>query len=66
MDNSRVRQKIESAIETGAPLYNSGDAKGCWEVYKAVIEDILANEQPSEEVKNRLEEALRDFEVTPL
>ena len=36
MDHSAVRRAIDAAVDRGAPLYNAGDASGCYSLYSKV------------------------------
>ena len=60
-------EAISEAISQGAPTYNKGDHKGCYEVYKAAAEKIL--EQCSiggvqKELRSALEQAAKQQTFT--
>jgi hypothetical protein len=50
---------ISHAISLGAPAYNEGDQRGCYEVYAATARLLLRCVHGADEARHRLEEALR-------
>ena len=41
MDIGRVQKEIGDTIASGAPLYNSGDHKGCERLYRGLAEELI-------------------------
>ena len=53
-----IREFINLAIEIGAPSYNAGDQRGCYEVYACTARLLLKIVGGAEEAKDRLKRAL--------
>jgi hypothetical protein len=53
-----MQSYIGLAIEIGAPAYNSGDHRGCYEVYACTARMLLATVDGADEVKHLLRQAL--------
>ena len=56
----RVSQAVTSALSLGVPLFNGGDAAGCYEVYADAARSILPQVSPA--VRAALSGALTDCE----
>jgi len=54
-----IRQNLDLAIQIGAPSYNAGDHRGCYEVY-ACTARLMLLVPGAEGAKRRLDRALRD------
>jgi hypothetical protein len=52
-----IRQHIELAIQIGAPAYNLGDHRGCYEVY-ACTARLMVEVEGADEARGRLQRAL--------
>jgi hypothetical protein len=37
----RARVILNDAVNTGAPLYNRGDHRGCYQVYRGALQSVL-------------------------
>jgi hypothetical protein len=55
---AEIRAALQQAISVGAPTYNSGDHRGCYEIYAATARLVVANYPGGEEAKQRLQVAL--------
>ena len=53
-----VRSYIALAIQIGAPAYNLGDHRGCYEVYACTARMLLAATKGAEDARRTLREAL--------
>jgi hypothetical protein len=53
-----IRQHIELAIQIGAPSYNAGDHRGCYEVYACTARLMVRVVEGADEAKGRLTRAL--------
>lgn len=53
-----IRGMLAMAIQIGAPTYNSGDRRGCYEIYAATARLIVKAFSGGEPAKDRLREAL--------
>jgi hypothetical protein len=59
-----VRQLLAMAIQIGAPAFNLGDSRGCYEVY-ACTARLLLSATADNELKDRLRKALEEACVVP-
>jgi hypothetical protein len=57
---SAVRQLLATAIHIGAPAFNLGDIRGCYEVYACTARLLLHSADVAGEVKDRLRHALEE------
>lgn len=57
--DAAVTQPIESAIDRGVPLFNSGDTQGCARIYRETAKSLLAGDDLRELHAHLLEQALR-------
>ncbi len=60
--STNARVWIQQAISLGAPAYNAGDQRGCYEVYSAtarLLLTLLSEDADGPAVKSKLEEVLR-------
>ncbi len=55
---------LKLAIQIGAPVFNSGDHRGCYEVYASVARLMLRTVSASESVKETLRDALQEAALT--
>jgi hypothetical protein len=55
-----IRQYIELAIQIGAPSYNAGDHRGCYEVYACTARLTLKVVPGADDAKGRLDRALKE------
>ncbi len=53
-----IRSYLGMAIQIGAPSYNLGDHRGCYEVYACTARMLLKAVEGAEEEKEQLREAL--------
>ena len=53
-----IRTYLATAIQIGAPAYNCGDHRGCYEVYACTARMLLQAVQGAEEARTKLREAL--------
>lgn len=62
-----IRTMISTAIQLGAPVYNSGDLRGCYEIYAAtakMLNRIVDGADDEREVlRDALEEAALESDV---
>jgi hypothetical protein len=58
-----IRTYLAMAIQIGAPAYNHGDHRGCYEVYACTARMLLQAVEGAEEAKSRLREALERCSV---
>ena len=56
---------LNSAILIGAPAFDLGDCRGCYEIYACTARLLLHGENIDGEIKTRLAEALREACVVP-
>jgi hypothetical protein len=56
---AEIRAWISFAISLGAPAYNQGDQRGCYEVYAAVARLLVRAVNGADDARGRLEVALR-------
>jgi hypothetical protein len=62
---AEVRRLLATAIQIGAPAYNLGDARGCYEVYACTARLLVHSAGVPGEVKDRLRQALEESCVVP-
>jgi hypothetical protein len=55
-----IRQYIDLAIQIGAPSYNAGDHRGCYEVYSCTARFLLKTVEGADGAKGRLDRALKE------
>jgi hypothetical protein len=60
-----VRQLLAMAIQIGAPAFNLGDSRGCFEVYACTARLLLNSPPVANEVKDHLRTALQEAAVLP-
>jgi hypothetical protein len=53
-----ARHFLAMAIGIGAPAYNQGDHRGCFEVYACAARLLLNSVKGADEVKRKLQDAL--------
>jgi hypothetical protein len=58
-----IRFYLSTAIQIGAPVYNSGDHRGCYEVYACTARMLLQGVQGADDAKRLLKEALERSSV---
>jgi hypothetical protein len=58
-----IRFYLATAIQIGAPVYNAGDHRGCYEVYACTARMLLQAVQGADDAKRRLKEALERCSV---
>jgi serine protease Do len=60
-----IRTMLAAAIQVGAPVYNSGDARGCFDIYAAVARMLLRVVQGGEDETTALRDALQEAALEP-
>jgi hypothetical protein len=60
-----VRQLLAMAIQIGAPAFNLGDSRGCYEVYACTARLLLHGANVADEIKDRLRKALEEASIVP-
>jgi hypothetical protein len=60
-----IRSYLAQAIQIGAPAYNGGDHRGCYEVYACTARLLLQAVEGADEAKQRLKEALERCSTVP-
>jgi hypothetical protein len=55
-----IRTYLAMAIQIGAPTYNGGDHRGCYEVYACTARMLLQAVQGAEDARKMLREALQE------
>jgi hypothetical protein len=60
-----IRYHLALAIQIGAPAYNHGDHRGCYDVYACTARLMLQAVQGAEEALEQLREALRECSTEP-
>ena len=60
-----IRTMLAAAISVGAPVYNSGDYRGCYEVYAATARMLVRVVDGADDEKDLLTEALRETALEP-
>ncbi len=60
-----VLRLLAMAIQIGAPSFNLGDARGCYEVYACTARLLVNSAAVADEVKERLRTALAEASVVP-
>ena len=58
-----IRYYLATAIQIGAPVYNSGDHRGCYDVYACTARMLLQAVQGADDAKRLLKEALERSSV---
>jgi hypothetical protein len=53
-----IRQHIEMAIQIGAPSYNAGDHRGCYEIYACTARLMVGTVEGADEARARLQRAM--------
>lgn len=56
---------LKLAIQIGAPAFNAGDHRGCYEVYACVARLMLRTVAGADDTKDTLRDALQDAALTP-
>jgi hypothetical protein len=54
-----IRSYLSLAIQIGAPSYNLGDQRGCYEVYACTARMLLAGVKGADDARQTLREALQ-------
>ena len=54
-----IRSYLSLAIQIGAPAYNHGDHRGCYEVYACTARMLLQAVEGADDAKQQLKEALQ-------
>lgn len=54
-----IRYHVALAIQIGAPAYNSGDHRGCFEVYACTARMLLHSVEGADDEKKLLKQALQ-------
>jgi serine protease Do len=57
-DIARIGEGIETAIESGAPLYNDGNIEACYRIYTGAIRDIGRKVDSCRAVKQALQDGV--------
>src|SRR5437870_3046349 len=60
-----IRSYLALAIQIGAPSYNLGDHRGCYEVYACTARMLLRAIKGEEDAKGMLKRALRRCSTEP-
>jgi hypothetical protein len=60
-----VRQLLAMAIQIGAPAFNLGDTRGCYEVYACTARLLLHSAAVADGVKAQLRKALEEASIIP-
>ena len=55
-----IRTYLEMAIQIGAPAYNLGDQRGCFEIYACTARMLLQAVQGAEPARQKLRQALEN------
>jgi hypothetical protein len=55
-----IRTYLALAIQIGAPAYNYGDHRGCYEVYACTARMLLQAVKGADDAKQKLKEALAE------
>jgi hypothetical protein len=55
-----IRTYLALAIQIGAPAYNFGDHRGCYEVYACTARMLLQAVKGADDAKQKLKEALAE------
>jgi hypothetical protein len=62
---SVLRSYLAMAIQIGAPAYNGGDHRGCYDVYACTARLLLHSVKGAEDYKRLLREALQNCSTVP-
>ena len=60
-----IRTMIASAISLGAPVYNTGDHRGCFEIYAATAKMLFRIVDGADEERELLRAALEEAALEP-
>jgi hypothetical protein len=60
-----IRTYLALAIQLGAPAYNQGDHRGCYEVYACTARMLLKAVKGADEARDVLRRALEQAAVVP-
>jgi hypothetical protein len=60
-----IRSYLALAIQIGAPAYNLGDHRGCYEVYACTARMLLQAVKGADEAKQKLKQALAECSTLP-
>jgi len=60
-----IRTMLTAAIQVGAPVYNSGDQRGCYDIYAAVARMLLRVVHGPEDETDTLRGALQEAALEP-
>jgi hypothetical protein len=60
-----IRSYLALAIQLGAPAYNQGDPRGCYEVYACTARMLLTAVEGADDARQRLREALERCSTEP-
>jgi hypothetical protein len=67
-NDSRVRAKLNDAIDSGVPMFNNGDAIGCYQVYRGSLLQVLSllDSRPAlkDSVQRSLDKSAREHDAT--
>lgn len=55
----RIQEEIRATIQTGAPLYNSGDHKGCSRLYRGLATELLSTYRSSDREPRDVSQAMQ-------
>lgn len=62
---SEVRQLLARAISIGAPAFNLGDSRGCYEVYACTARLLVHTASVAADIKEPLRQALEEAAILP-
>lgn len=60
-----IRTMLASAISLGAPVYNTGDLRGCYDIYVATAKMLYRIVDGADEEREILKEALEEAALEP-
>ena len=60
-----IHEILQTAIELGAPVFNCGDERGCFDIYAATARMLLQIVRDADEELTVLREALQEAAVEP-
>lgn len=60
-----IRTMVASAISLGAPVYNTGDHRGCYEIYAATAKMLFRIVDGADEEREILRGALEEAALEP-
>lgn len=55
-----IRTYLDLAIQIGAPAYNLGDQRGCYEVYACTARMLLQTVEGADDARQKLRQALEN------